>query len=130
MLAIMNPETDLKEIAGDFLRRVASGDVEEAYRQYVAPSFRHHNPYFAGDADSLRRGMEENAKQNPEKIFEVKRALRDGNLVAIHGFVRHKPGERGAALVHIFRFEGDKIVEMWDVGQEVPENTPNQHGMF
>jgi predicted SnoaL-like aldol condensation-catalyzing enzyme len=32
--------------------------------------------------------------------------------------------------VHIFRFRGDKIVELWDLGQEVPESSPNENGMF
>ena len=100
------------------------------YERYVAPGFRHHNAYFPGDAESLMKGMEENARQNPDKVFEVKRVLREGDEVAVHGHVRHRPGERGFALIHIFRFEGGKIVEMWDVGQEVPENSPNQYGMF
>jgi predicted SnoaL-like aldol condensation-catalyzing enzyme len=129
-LAVMTPQTALEEIASDFLRRVSSGDVREAFRQYVAPSFRHHNAYFPGDADALMKGMEENAKQNPDKRFDIKRVLRDGNLVAVHGHVRHTPKERGYALVHIFRFEGDQMVEMWDIGQEVPEKSPNQYGMF
>jgi predicted SnoaL-like aldol condensation-catalyzing enzyme len=130
VLAIMNPETDLKEIASDFLRRASSGDVREAFRLYVAPNFRHHNAYFPGDAEPLMKGMEENAKQNPDKSFDIKRVLRDGNLIAVHGHVRHNPTERGYALVHIFRFEDDKMVEMWDIGQEVPEKSPNQYGMF
>jgi predicted SnoaL-like aldol condensation-catalyzing enzyme len=32
--------------------------------------------------------------------------------------------------VHIFRFEQGRIVELWDLGQEVPESSPNQYGMF
>ena len=26
--------------------------------------------------------------------------------------------------------EGDRIAELWDVGQEVPAETPNANGMF
>lgn len=29
-----------------------------------------------------------------------------------------------------FRFENNKIVEMWDVGQLIPENMLNEMGMF
>jgi hypothetical protein len=32
--------------------------------------------------------------------------------------------------VHIFRFQNDLIAELWDIGQAVPENSPNQFGMF
>jgi predicted SnoaL-like aldol condensation-catalyzing enzyme len=50
--------------------------------------------------------------------------------VAVHSRVQHTPADRGAALVHLFRFEGDRIAELWDVGQEVPAETPNANGMF
>lgn len=33
-------------------------------------------------------------------------------------------------VVHIFRFDRNHIVEMWDLGQQVPENMPNENGMF
>jgi len=33
-------------------------------------------------------------------------------------------------VVHILRFEGDRIVELWDIGQEIPQDSPNEHGMF
>src|ERR1700740_3534794 len=96
-----------KDIAIDFLRRAASGDVREAYRTYISPRFRHHNAYFKGDAESLMLGMEANAKQNPHKTLEIKHALHEGDLVAVHSHVRMNPGDRGTAVVHIFRFEGD-----------------------
>jgi predicted SnoaL-like aldol condensation-catalyzing enzyme len=119
-----------KEIATEFLRLAASGRVRDAYTRYIAPDFRHHNPHFPGDAQSLMTGMEQNAAQNPDKRLEVQHALEDGNLVAVHAKVMMRPGDRGIALVHIFRFEGDQIAELWDVGQPVPENSPNQYGAF
>ncbi|MGN6657417.1 MAG: nuclear transport factor 2 family protein, partial [Achromobacter mucicolens] len=40
------------------------------------------------------------------------------------------PEDRGQAVVDIFRLEGGKIVEHWDVSQEIPENPANKNGMF
>ncbi len=119
-----------KEAAISFLRQVASGKVREAYDAFVAPHFRHHNAYFRGDAESLRTGMEENAAGFPNKTFEVQRALEDGDLVAVHSRLRLKPDMPEIAAVHIVRFEGGRIVEMWDVGQQVPAESPNENGMF
>ncbi len=34
------------------------------------------------------------------------------------------------AVAHILRFEGGKIAEMWDVGQQVPKGMVNENGMF
>ena len=119
-----------KEVAIDFLRKAGSGRAREAFDRYVAPNFRHHNAFFKDDAESLRNAMDENAAQHPEKILDIKRALEDGDLVAVHSHVRQSPGDRGGAVVHIFRFEGDRIAELWDLGQPVPEESPNEHGMF
>jgi predicted SnoaL-like aldol condensation-catalyzing enzyme len=32
-------------------------------------------------------------------------------------------------LVHIFRFDGGLIAELWDIGQPVPEDSPNERGL-
>jgi predicted SnoaL-like aldol condensation-catalyzing enzyme len=63
-------------------------------------------------------------------VLEIQRTLEDGDLVAAHSCVRQKPGELGAAVVQIFKFQDDRIVELWDMGQPVPENSPNENGMF
>ena len=119
-----------KDAAIEFLTLVATGQVRDAYQRHVGPGFRHHNPYFRGDAASLMEAMEENAVKSPDKRLEVQRALEDGELVAVHSRIRQKPEDRGFAVVHIFRFHGDRIVESWDVGQAVPESSVNESGMF
>ncbi|HXZ80277.1 MAG TPA: nuclear transport factor 2 family protein [Terriglobales bacterium] len=119
-----------KDAAIEFLTLVASGKVREAYQRHVGPGFRHHNPFFRGDAASLMEAMEQNATKNPHKIFEVQRALQDEKEVAVFSRVRQKPGDLGAAAVHIFRFDGDRIVELWDIGQAIPEDSVNENGMF
>jgi predicted SnoaL-like aldol condensation-catalyzing enzyme len=119
-----------RDAAVEFLRLAASGKVRDAYAKHVGPGFRHHNPHFRGDAKSLMEAMEQNAAKNPEKTFEVKRALQDGEQVAVFSHVRQKPSDNGAAVVHILRFEGDRIVELWDVGQPIPEKPVNENGMF
>lgn len=124
------PANSLKTIAMDFLTLVAEGKVSEAYERYVGPGFRHHNPHFRGDAKSLKEAMEANAEKNPNKTLEIQRALEDGEHVAVFSRVRQNPGDLGGAVVHIFRFEGKRIAELWDIGQAVPEKLVNQNGMF
>ena len=119
-----------KEIALDFLYLAAKGDSREAFSRYVGKNFKHHNVYFKGDAETLMTAMEESAKQIPDKIFEVKRALEDNDLVAVHSHVRLTPESLGYAVMHIFRFDEGKIAELWDFGQEVPANMVNENGMF
>ena len=119
-----------RKAAIDFLTLSASGKVAEAYQRHVGPKFRHHNPHFRGDAASLRAAMEESALKHPTKVLEVKRALQDDQHVVLLSRVCLKPGDAGVALVHIFRFEGERITELWDISQPIPENPANEHGMF
>ena len=44
--------------------------------------------------------------------------------------MRQNPDDLGWAIIHIFRFQDNQIVEMWDVGQAVPEDSPNENGVF
>ena len=123
-------EKSYKEIAIDFLHLSASGKATIAFAKYISPNFRHHNPYFKGDADSLMNAMVENAENNPDKVLEVQRALSDGNLVAVHSKVKQNSTDRGSALVHIFQFHKNKIIELSDIVHAIPEELPNEYGMF
>jgi predicted SnoaL-like aldol condensation-catalyzing enzyme len=119
-----------KEMAVNFLKLASSGAVQEAYSRLVGPGFKHHNPFFEGTAAALLAGMEENARLNPGKIFEIKQVIGENNFVVTHSHVRQKQDDLGAMVVHIFRFENGRIVELWDVGQPVPKESLNQFGMF
>lgn len=119
-----------KDAAVSFLKMASSGDVREAYSKFVGSGFRHHNPYFEGSAEALMTAMQENARENPNKTLDVKRVIAEGDLVAVHSHVRQNPDDLGGAVVHLFRFDDGRIVELWDLGQPVPGESPNQYGMF
>ncbi len=120
-----------KEIAKDFLTRCAVGDSREAFKRYVATEFKHHNVYFKGDANTLMVAIEDAAKANPNKIFQIQRALEDGDEVAVHSKVQQTKNSADIAVMHIFKFDQhNKIIELWDFGQVAPENMPNENGMF
>jgi len=119
-----------KDKAVAFLNTASSGKVDEAYSKYVSDRFRHHNPFFEGSAKSLATGMIENARKNPNKVLEVKRVITEDEFVVIHSHVRQNSSDRGAAVVHIFRFEDGRIAELWDIGQPIPETSSNENGMF
>ncbi|MBJ9722908.1 nuclear transport factor 2 family protein [Acinetobacter calcoaceticus] len=121
-----------KEIAVRFLELAAAGEVDEAYSNYTAPNFKHHNPYYAGDATSLKEGMRESAIETPNKAFDVQHVIEDGALVAVHSKLEMQMNDKLSilAVVHICRFENGKIAEFWDVGQIQPDPLVNENGMF
>lgn len=64
----------------------------------------------------------------PNRSFTVKQVFEDGDRVAV--FSQVVKDEMEIAVVHILRFENGKISEMWDVGQVLEKDSPNENGMF
>lgn len=118
-----------KDIANSFLKLASSGKAREAFEKYVHRDFRHHLAFFKGDRESFLNAMEENAREFPNKKYQTLRALEDGNLVAIHGKVTLSPDSQWS-VIHIFRFEDDKIIESWEASQELFKDMPNENGIF
>jgi predicted SnoaL-like aldol condensation-catalyzing enzyme len=132
------PETDSvsaqtmanRSIVKDFVELLyVRRAVRLAFERHVAIDYIQHNP-------SLPDGREE-AIELLEPMFssaaftlDVKRILVDGNLAAIHLHARPTPDVLGGAVVDIFRLDGAKIVEHWDVLQQWPETSVNPHPMF
>jgi len=125
-----NFNKSLKEAAIDFLQLAASGKVREAYEKYVAPNFKHHNPYFKGDRESLMLAMEEASVNTPNKEFTCVGALQDGDLVAVHSRVVQESQPAPISVVHIFRFEGNLVAELWDNIMPQPKEMVNENGLF
>jgi len=119
-----------KQAAVDFLQLVVSGKINEAYHKYVDLGGKHHNPHFRDGFLALQKAMSDNQVKYPRKQLTVKNVLGDGDLVAVHSRLLMGPGEIAVIAVHLFRFSGGKIVEMWDCGQPVPADSPNKDGAF
>jgi predicted SnoaL-like aldol condensation-catalyzing enzyme len=118
-----------KATAESFLE-LACSDVERAYADMVAPGFLHHNVYFAGSADALKKGMADNLREFPLKKLVVKHSVEEGDRVVVMSHVRLTPDQPGYSLMHMFRFSGDRIIELWDIAQEIPADSPNENGPF
>lgn len=125
----MTPEKR-KETAVELLRLAAAGTAHEAVDRFLTPDFKHHNPDVPAGTRALTEAMQADAKKVPNKRLDIKHVLADGELVAIHFHVVRRPRDPGWAVVHLYRFEGNRIAELWDIGREVPTDSPNEDGMF
>ena len=119
-----------KQVAVRFLKLIVAGEIDEAYRTYVDMSGKHHNPHFPAGLAALREAMKDNHSQMPNKQINVKDVLADGDLVAVQSELILSPAGDRMAVWHLHRFEGDRIVELWDCGQPIPSDSPNKDGAF
>lgn len=118
-----------KEIAIDFLQGVITDRIAEVYELYTLPNMIHHNPFFKGDRQSLLKAMGESNIAAPNKQLTVKRTIAEAPYITVFSHVQITD-KQSFATVHTFRFEGNKIAELWDVAQQVPEEIVNENGMF
>lgn len=119
---------DHKEEAKAFLQAVGTGNVRAGFSKFVSSNFIHHNQYFKGDRESLILAMEEDHQNAPNKNIEIKQAFQSGEHVITHSLVQKEGMD--IVVVHIFKFEAGKISELWDVGQIIEANGPNENGLF
>lgn len=121
-------ETDRKKIATEFLQLSCSGQCDKAYEHVDMVSFKHHNIHFAGDAKSLKDAQQESANKMPNKVIDIKTVVQEGDLVTTWSLVTMS-AEMKVQVCHMFRFDSrNRVVELWDMGQIVPEKIPNENG--
>ena len=129
-------EADRKIIITEYFKFLAIGKFKEGLRFFTSDC-KTHNPFTSGGIEALTDAMIAASKdlsaQSSEMEFKVRQLLADGNFVAAYSNVlnnKSKPGEGGLRQIHLFRFENDKIVEYWDITQQIMPNMPNAAGAF
>lgn len=119
-----------KSVAVRVLKGVFERGDTKVVDRFVRPDYIQHNPLTPDGADTLKSLGTAVHQQFPDARYDVKRVLSDGDLVLVHSNLVLTPGTRGTAVFDIFRFQGGRIAEHWDVGQSVPESTVSGNDMF
>lgn len=102
----------------------------EAVDRFIAPDYIQHSQLAEPGREALKRFLDMIREQTPEAVHDVKRAFVDGDHVIVHYHVRRWPGDKGWAVIDIFRVENGLIAEHWDVLQDVGEGGPNPNSPF
>ena len=107
-----------------------NGDPEGAVQRYLGDRYVQHNPQAADGPEAFIGFVRWYRGEFPELRLEIKRMIAEGDLVVTHSVLKTAPEDRGTAAADIFRVEGGKVVEHWDVLQPVPEEAANDNTMF
>jgi predicted SnoaL-like aldol condensation-catalyzing enzyme len=102
-----------KQVVVDYYQTAFNGDPEKAVADHFGPRYIQHNP---------------EAADGPEAFIGFVHWLRGE-----YSHLDLEPGNAGnpgRALADFFRLEDGKVVEHWDVIQEVPKHAANPNGMF
>jgi predicted SnoaL-like aldol condensation-catalyzing enzyme len=119
-----------KKVVLDFYEKAINQKNYEAAAVHFGPRYTQHNPNAADGPEGLKAFLGFLREKFPASRSEVKRVFAEGDYVILHVHAVREPGTRGSAIVDIFKLEGGKIVEHWDVVQPVPDKALNANGMF
>lgn len=120
-----------KAIVGLFINDVLMGKNPSKIVEYISPNeYNQHNPQIKDGLSGLNEAIESLTLQNAMfKYTKLHKVLGEGNFV-----LTVSEGEWGGkkqAFYDLFRLKDGKIVEHWDVIQEIPtEGLANQNGML
>jgi len=125
-----------KNIVSEYFKLIMDGKFKEGLR-FFSPDCTTHNPFVAGNMENIINAMiaanKDYGPKYPEAQFALKQVLADSDFVAAYTQLMAaptKPAEGGLRQMHLFRFKDDKIVEYWDITQQIMPNTPNPAGSF
>ena len=123
-------QTNKKNVVEFYNAALNEKDFEKASK-YLGATYIQHNPVAADGPEGLKGFIAFLKDKFPNNKSDIKRVFADGNYVIVHVHAVRTPGDRGNAIIDIFRLDDNgKVVEHWDAVQPIPEKAANNNGMF
>lgn len=123
-------ERNKRNVVEFYEKSINDKNFEEASK-YLGDTYIQHNPTAADGPEGLRGFLTFLREKFPDSKSEIKRVFAEDDYVILHVHSVRVPGTLGRAIIDIFRLDQNgKVVEHWDVVQDIPEKPANDNGMF
>ena len=119
-----------KRIVREFYETAINRKDADGAMKYLGSRYIQHNQNAEDGAEGLRKFILFLRDRHPQARSEIRRIFAEGDFVILHVRAVRDPGSRGMAVIDIFRLEQGKIVEHWDVHEDIVERPVNANGMF
>ncbi|MEV7392751.1 ester cyclase [Streptomyces sp. NPDC091215] len=98
--------------------------------EFVGTEYVDHNPKSTDGPAALRNVVTGIRAAHPDMQLTIERAIAEDDLVLLHVNAVLEPGTTGHAIAAVFRVQSGRIVEHWEVMQQVPVRTVSGNDMF
>lgn len=126
-------ERNKQTVTAFYTTAVNDHDPEGAVTKYVGAEYRQHNPFVKDGKEAFIEFFNDRFQRDPKARIEIKRVVAEGDFVVVHVHHLDPTGGEGRATMDWFRLDANgKIVEHWDVAQQVPPDNEvkNRNTMF
>jgi predicted SnoaL-like aldol condensation-catalyzing enzyme len=117
---VMADTNTSRDIVVKFYEAALNEKNPEKARAFLGDTYIQHNPHVPDGIEGFLRFIRFRREKYPNARNEIKRVIAEGDLVVLHVHSVVIPNSPGRMIVDIFRVEGGKVVEHWDVIQEIP----------
>jgi predicted SnoaL-like aldol condensation-catalyzing enzyme len=120
-----------RKLIESYIEALAGPDAAGAIARFNAPDMIQHSPHIPQGVQALAQHVTaQPPAANAKPAVTIARILAQGNLVLVHRHRSSAASPRGYVAADLFRVANGRIVEHWDVHQDVPETTANGHTMW
>ena len=125
----LKQEENNKKLVVDFYQKIFGDKDFTVIDKYVDTNYIQHNPSLADGSEALKNAVTVWLKDVPKGKVDFQHIAADGDLVILHIKTFGQTGKI-TSIAEIFKVKDNKIVEHWDVIQEMPEKSANAHPLF
>jgi len=129
-LAYSEQEQRNLELVRSMYEKVLFALDADAVDDHIAQEYIQHSSLAEPGIDGLKSWLRRSRVDSPEVRQTLHHLFADGDHVFGHTHVVRWPGDRGFAVMDLYRIEDGRIKEHWDVLQEIPEEPVNPTPMF
>lgn len=126
---LMTEEANLKLVVNFYEQFFNKHEVARA-AEVVSEDYKQHNPEVPDGKNPFVDYFSQFFKETPQSKARIVRTATSGDLVWLQVHSTNSPSDRGQAVLDIFRVKNGKIVEHWDIIQDIPEKSANENTMF
>ena len=122
-------EANLKLVVQFYEQFFNKHEVAKA-AEIVSEDYKQHNPEVPDGKKPFVDYFSQFFKETPQSKVRIVRTATSSDLVWLQVHSTNSASDRGQAVLDIFRVINGKIVEHWDIIQDVPAQAANENSMF